>query len=167
MTKVVKHECPCCNTKLSARWELLSKGLAETLAQFREAVISKGENKIHLQSDLRLSKNQYNNFQKLRYHGLVAKTDISGVWLLTRRGNRFLRGEIEIPKGVLVSRNKIQAMRRDKIKLLDLCSSEPYWFKKEDFTYELLDTTDYDLSANAHIIWDEKTGQGTWDFNNL
>lgn len=56
----------------------------------------------------------WSNFQKLRYHGLVAKvkdkqTDrvVKGRWLITRNGWAFLRGDIELPKFVLVRNNHI------------------------------------------------------------
>lgn len=55
----------------------------------------------------------YGNFQKLRYHGLITPTRddtgnrIKGRWLITRNGWAFLRGELELPKFVLVRDNNV------------------------------------------------------------
>lgn len=45
----------------------------------------------NLQKDLCLSKNQYNNFQKLQYFGLVARTKEG--WWPELNGDGFIRGE--------------------------------------------------------------------------
>lgn len=55
----------------------------------------------------------FNNFQKLRYHGLITPARdnqdrrIKGRWLITRNGWAFLRGELDIPRYVLVRNNRI------------------------------------------------------------
>lgn len=54
----------------------------------------------------------YNNFQKLRYHGLITQVKVNGErvrdrWLITRNAWSFLRGEIELPKYVDVRNNRI------------------------------------------------------------
>ena len=58
--------------------------------------------------------NVYNNFQKLRYFGLVHHVKdskgrkVRGHWLITRNGWAFLRGELSIHKWVKVLDNRIQ-----------------------------------------------------------
>lgn len=55
----------------------------------------------------------FNNFQKLRYHGLVTpvldsnKRRMKGRWLITRNGWDFLRGNRSLPDWVLVKENRI------------------------------------------------------------
>lgn len=54
----------------------------------------------------------YNNFQKLRYHALIAHVTINGVrqrnrWLITRQGWAFLRGDVQLPKWILVRDNHV------------------------------------------------------------
>src|SRR5487761_378645 len=98
--------CDHCGAKLTGRWEHLSPGLIDTLLKFATKVKEKNANMIHLQNDLNLTKNQYNNFQKLRYFGLVAKVKDptkrkSGYWALTRKAGNFLTGT-SIPRSVLV-----------------------------------------------------------------
>ena len=63
-------------------------------------------------ADIQNSNTAYNNFQKLRYHGLIAHVTDSGVkqrdrWLITRNAWAFLRGEIELPKWVMIRNNHI------------------------------------------------------------
>jgi len=159
--------CPCCGAKLSGRWENISKGLVKNLIRFREQVLEKRENKIHLLKDLNLTHSQYNNFQKLRYHGLIAhvidkqtKKDESGYWLLTKRGNLFIKNEISIPKKVFIFRNKIQERGKDLVSVHDILrdkNNEPYWYKKHDYEYQIafLDILDaeeanYSLNTNTN-----------------
>jgi len=47
-----------------------------------------------LQRDLDLTKNQYNNFQKLQYFGLVSRTPKG--WFPTPVGIGFIRGDIRV-----------------------------------------------------------------------
>lgn len=55
----------------------------------------------------------HNNFQKLRYFGLVHHVKDqdgnrkAGRWLITRNGWAFLRGDLAIPDFVMTFRNKI------------------------------------------------------------
>lgn len=63
---------------------------------------------------IRFGQSAYGNFGALRYHALIAKVKdkktnkpIKGLWLVTRQGWAFLRGEYDPPKFVLVRNNKI------------------------------------------------------------
>jgi len=68
----------------------------------------------------------YNNFQKLRYHGLVHHvTDrtgqrVRGHWLITRNGWAFLRGELNLPKWVTVRNNHIVDRSSELINVRDV-----------------------------------------------
>ena len=140
-----KKQCECCGAKLTGRNERVSKGLALSLIKFREKVLEQSEasgvfvNKVHLSKDLDLSKNEYNNFQKLRYHGLIAhykdkntRAYESGYWLLTKRGNMFCKDELAVPKKIYVFRNRIKDRSIEKIILTDVLKEEsiPYWYRK-------------------------------------
>lgn len=95
------------------RVERLSPGLVRTLIKFKEAVERYNKNDIHLQREADLTKNEYNNFQKLRYHGLVHKVRNgekgyhSGRWLITRLGGQFLRCEVGVCRDVYVLDNQV------------------------------------------------------------
>jgi hypothetical protein len=145
--------CECCGAKLTGRWERLSKGLVSSLLKFRNAVISHQRNKIHLAEDMDLTKNEYNNFQKLRYHGMIAHCpDASGYWLLTRRGNLFCKAEIEVAKRVYIFRNRIKEKSTELIGITDVMkSNEKYWDKYDDFKLTFIDTSDIE----GDELWDK------------
>jgi hypothetical protein len=158
--------CPHCGAKLNGRWENLSKGLVENLIRLREQVLRSRENKVHLMKDLSLSHSQYTNFQKLRFHGLIAhyknpvtKLEETGYWLLTKRGNQFCKNQISIPKKVLIFRNSIKERGVnlvDAVTVLKQKSNEPYWYQKDDYETQIvfLDILD------ADEIKIDKNGQG-------
>jgi hypothetical protein len=106
------ERCPHCGATTSARWENLSTGLVRILTKAIQAVYEKKDNRFHWHRDLALTNNESHNLQKLRFHGLIAHADKehpkSGEWLITARGGAFLRGEIPVPKKVLIFRNEVK-----------------------------------------------------------
>lgn len=72
----------------------------------------------------------FNNFQKLRYHGLVTPTRdgagkrIKGHWLITRNGWAFLRGDIMLPRYVLVQDNHIEGRADEDVSLRQVASQD-------------------------------------------
>jgi len=68
------HEkCHHCGHQLTAYTHNLNKALVNALAQL-VFFYHKERSPANLQQDLDLTKNQYNNFQKLQYFGLVRRT---------------------------------------------------------------------------------------------
>ena len=161
--------CPYCQASLKLRWHRVSKGLAESLMLFKRAVIEFDRNKIHLMKDLKLSNNQFGNFNKLRYSGLIAKyinpetkKHESGYWLLTRRGNQFVKNELQIPNSVQTFRNKISD-RSDKLVFISEILNDDtvkYWDAKDDFGFEYAD-----IDEMEEIKFDIN-GQGLLTFKN-
>jgi hypothetical protein len=123
---------------MNARWERLSPGLVECLIKAIQAVHRKNQNRFHWHRDLSLTPNESHNFQKLRYHALVAhyeKEDAErGEWLITARGGEFLRGETSVPKAVLVFRNHVQEHAKELVHI-DEFRGKVSLFQKE-FAYE-------------------------------
>lgn len=137
--------CPSCGQAVRARWEVLTSGLVKDLSIFHEAVLRKGKNEIHLQDDCTFNKNQYNNFQKLRYFGLVAKVQEegktrSGRWLITRRGGEFLRGVTPINKKVLIFNNHIKDRSENQIFITDIKGGRE-WMVAEEIHFEPVQTS--------------------------
>jgi len=69
--------------------------------------------------------NDYNNWQKCRYSGLIAHVVINGViqrgkWLITRQGWEFLEGKKKLPVWVEVSDNHIVARANKLIGVRDV-----------------------------------------------
>ena len=128
--------CSCCGGKVTEHPHSLSKGLVKTLIDFKKFVVSSERNKVHPIKDLKLSNYEYNNMQKLRYFGLIAhytnpetKKNESGYWILTRNGNKFLKGLIDMPMRVKTMRNKISGKSVERIYLSNVLESAdiPYW----------------------------------------
>jgi len=138
------HKCPYCGANVKSRKERLSKGLVQSLIKFKAAVIALNRNKIHLQDDLALSNSEFTNFQKLRYHGMCVKyvnpetkQNEAGYWLLTKRGNEFVKNTIEVPASVTVFRNKIVSKSDDRKYANEILRDYtfPVWDEKDDFIY--------------------------------
>lgn len=131
--------CGECGQSITKYKASLTSGIVEALIKFKTAVIEKGENKIHLLQDMRgefeLTRHEWNNFTRLRFHALAVKTDEVGYWLLTKRGNQFLKGEIAIPKWVEVYNNKIVAKSQETVFIGDVFGTIPHFEQHGDFEY--------------------------------
>ncbi len=88
-----QKECECCGHVITAYSHHLNKPLVQALKQL---VVWYEDTKkpANLQANLNLSKNQYNNFQKLQYFGLVQRTEKG--WYPTDIGFQFIYGEISV-----------------------------------------------------------------------
>lgn len=109
--KTSPDHCPTCHAPVTARWEVLTGGLVRCLILAIQAVHRNKKNRFHYMNDLQLGHTAAANFQKLRFHGLIAHADEeatrNGEWLITRRGGQFLRDEIAVPRRVKVFRNRV------------------------------------------------------------
>jgi hypothetical protein len=131
-----KEVCANCGESMKIYWHNLSTGLVSCLIKAIEYVQKNHDNQFNLLTDLSLTKVQYNNFQKLRFHGLVAKVDNKlGYWLITRRGGQFLRGEISVPTSVQTFRNKVTDHSEKKVSINDFKGQFPYF--QSEFAYEV------------------------------
>lgn len=107
--------CAHCDAKLSYTKHALLSGHVSALLKLHRAVLHYGRNAIHIRNEMadcpgapfQLTRDEWSNFSKLRYHGLAAKTDRLGYWLLTTRGTQFLKREITLPETVLTFRNRV------------------------------------------------------------
>ena len=135
-----KETCPHCGASLMKHSQNFSKalgGILLTLAyKFPEG------QPFHLQRDIVLSKNQYNNAQKLRYFGLIKKvyTDGSrdnGFWELTGLVRFVINGK-RIPKIKWTFRNEVVAASEETISLDEAVGSyelpSEWVFKAEPMT---------------------------------
>jgi hypothetical protein len=71
----------------------LNAQMVQALEQVVDHYWKKGTG-CNLQKDITLTKNQYNNFQKLQYFGLVVNTEKG--WIPTQLGSKFMAGELVI-----------------------------------------------------------------------
>jgi len=102
-----KRCCPTCGASMVEYKHGLSKALVEGLVRlFRQ------RKPVNL-SVLSLTRNQWDNFQKLRYWDLVAKyredggvPGKGGVWTITSKGIDFVLGRIIVPRHVWTYRGE-------------------------------------------------------------
>lgn len=142
------EHCPHCGAALRQYWHCLTPGLVKMLMKFGRAVWEQRKNEIHLIADLsdpalKLTTTEYANFQKLRFFALVAKVREAdgshkiGYWLLTRRGNQFLKGETTVSSRVKTYRNK--KIDEDPERLhISRFKNETGWFEHQ-FDFEVID----------------------------
>ena len=89
-----KRRCPSCGAWVKGKIHYLGKRQVMVLRQlvdFMEAQMSGTPVPCSLQKDLELTKNQYNNFQKLKHFGVVLR--VPGGWIATKRGIDFIHGK--------------------------------------------------------------------------
>lgn len=105
--------CETCHQKIrQAHKETINKNLLTGLQQAARKVVATGVNNIDINEFID-DTNIYNNFQKLRYFGLIHHyrnsqgAKVRGHWLITRNGWSFLRGEKQVCKWVRVQNNSI------------------------------------------------------------
>ena len=132
--------CDQCGAKVKRYWHKITPGLVKTLVKVYQQVCSKEQNLVH-KDELNLDHSEYGNFQKLRFHALIAKYKENGVWIrggwvITRRGAQFLRGAQAIPKKVQTYRNKVVAHDPDLVFVKDVMRSTQYWEDYGDFAMQ-------------------------------
>ena len=106
----------------------MSKSMAEMFlkSNFKEP--------FHLQKTSSLTKNQYNNFQKLRYWGIIEKEESkSGWWRITSQGRLFANNKIKIPKSVWTFNNKV--VKTVGSIFIEECTGQ--WRKREDYIQDM------------------------------
>lgn len=132
-------KCPYCGASLKKFWHRLTPLNVHALVKFYGAVCKKGKNEIHLLKDLQgtefeLTRHEWNNFTKLRFHALAVKVkNKSGYWLITKRGADFLKGKQSVPKRVQTFRNKVTDHDLDLINVRQVIGSVPYTEEGFDF----------------------------------
>lgn len=141
MEEQLTERCPHCGASMKMYWQRLTPLLVKTLVKIRSAIIAKGENKIHPHNEMELSTTEHMNMTKLRFHALIAKCKEDGkaergYWLLTKRGNEFLNGKIQLPDKVLTFRNKVVRHSESLVSISDVLKSEPYVDKVFDYELE-------------------------------
>lgn len=127
----MKELCPVCGHAIGPRKERLTRGLMVTFYKFCHQMHASKKNALHLQDEVNLNKNEYNNFQKLRYHGLVQSSD-AGYWSLTETGKQFINGEVSLPRTVFVKNNRVINTGSDLVFFKNFFTGpegEPYWEK--------------------------------------
>lgn len=136
-----KQYCPTCGHCISPYKVSVTPMMVHALIKFRQAVIDKGENSVHLLKDFKgkpyeLTRHEWNNFSRQRFLGLAVKVENNpGYWLLTRRGAEFLNGITDIPAHVWIEKDKIIDRSETRVYVVDVIKSTPYLETKNDIEY--------------------------------
>jgi hypothetical protein len=125
MKKQVKR-CEHCDAKMVSYRHAFNKGLASGLFELHIS----GGGPISLRN-LKLTRTQWTNFQKLRYWDLVEKTGVDGEWKITTKGNEFITSGTSIQKWVWTYRGQTDKFEGDTCFFNDI--HEPKFDKKEDY----------------------------------
>lgn len=122
--------CETCGGKIVRYKHVMSRGLANALIAFaREGKRARRIGKT------RLTHNQMNNFQKLRYWKLVRQVGVgshSGVWEITRRGWEFLAEERSVPRYTRTFRAEVVAVSKQKVYVSDI-PVDPFYLRYGDY----------------------------------
>lgn len=135
------QKCPCCGATMNPYRVKVTPMMVRALVKFRQAVMDKNDNSIHLLKDMKgkdyeLTRHEWNNFTRQRFLGLAVKDQTHpGYWILTRRGAAFLNGEKAIPAYVFIFRNKITERAEEQVYVSEVIGETPYMEKKEDIFY--------------------------------
>jgi hypothetical protein len=129
----LKERCNHCGQRIQLqRKEVLGKGKIRMLKAAAAHVMTTMQNDFMVR-DISAPEEYklYSNFHHLRFHGIVAKVKKDGKvvprhWLVTRNGWAWLRGEIALPKYVMVKDNAIQSRSDQLIYLKDRLGGEDY-----------------------------------------
>lgn len=152
--KVDDHgRCVNCKARVRIYKHELSSGLIDILVKFARAVGVKHRNEIHLLQDMdqdnTLSRVEYNSFQKLRYHALVAKVrSRPGYWLLTHLGSEFLHRRKKVPKLKASYRNVIVGRSTELVGVDDFYP-EPRWPRLD---FEIPDSGQYEQVRQMSML---------------
>jgi hypothetical protein len=97
-------------------------------------------------ADLGLTRNQIDNFQKLRYWDLVLQVSVDGVrkrgvWEVTPKGAEFLRGDLRVPRAVFTYRGERTQFDGPLVAIESLVESRARrvrsYRKREDYNRDL------------------------------
>lgn len=131
----MRKECPVCGHITCVYSHHLNRALVSALRQLVDFYEST-RNPANLQKNLSLTKNQYNNFQKLQYFNLVHRAGSSG-WVPSMNGMRFIHGEMRIRNTALTFGRQIlsydhEAWQDRKYRLVGVVDIDATSYKKPE-----------------------------------
>lgn len=122
--------CECCGAKMVEYKHILNKGLVSALYE-----LSRYPDPMPL-TELDITRNQWTNFQKLRYWGLVEKKrnpdgSSTGCWYVTEIGKRFINNQIQCPKIVWTFRGEFARFEAGDIYFNEIY--DPHYRDRRDY----------------------------------
>ncbi len=157
---MTNHLCTHCNQPhvvQDAHKEHLTKIKCEMLKAAASHVLDTGVNQFK-NKNIADGHSSYGNLQKLRYHGLIAQVRTGGkkhrgLWLITKNGWALLRGELKLPKFVLVKDNHpLDNGRSDVlVGLLDVLKGGDYM----ETTFDYYDEETGEMIGKRPVVYTE------------
>ncbi len=132
--------CEHCGAKIRRYWHKITPGLVKTLVKVYKRVSEKEQNLVQM-NELPLDHSEYGNFQKLRFHALIAKYKENGEWVarqwvITHRGANFLKGIEKIPARVQTYRNHVVGHDLKTLNVGEVMKGDIFWENREDFIHQ-------------------------------
>jgi hypothetical protein len=124
----VSTVCPHCDAKIVKYKHNLTPGLVSGLLVLHRTT----RDPINLK-ELNLTRNQWDNFQKLRYWGFVAKVggQKTGVWQITAAGINFCNGIGAVQKSVWTYRGSVTEYEGKLVTLKDITGEDGPHYQRE------------------------------------
>ena len=124
------EKCPHCEAKMVNYVHSLESG---TLVKALMIFYSHTRNGIKSVNPAKteMTKNQYNNFQKLRYWDLVERVGHNGLWKMTYLGIEFVQGRVAVPLQALSYRGEWKEYRGSLSKIYEINGME--YLKAKDY----------------------------------
>lgn len=126
-----KRHCSACGAKTVEYRHRLGGALGTGLVRLAHA----GGGPVNLK-DLGLTRNQWDNFQKLRYFGLAEQvhredgTRVAGVWRITPKGQSFVEGDQRVAEYIWTYRGKAVRSEGNPVGIRDLAAG---YDQREDY----------------------------------
>lgn len=149
------RHCLCCEFSLGKSGHSLTKGMVIALMKFANACVKLNVREGNPRQTIerageQLELDEYANWTKLRFFGLVAKYKENGVhkkgwWLVTRNGWAFLRGEYRVPVQIKTFRNRIVGKSEQTLSMAEIYGSQPWFPNRDDFFHETIEGSDLDV----------------------
>lgn len=121
-----KQYCEHCGASMKPNKHRLTGSMVQMLGEVYGQVCRSNSYIFEPSKDFRWPPIKYNNFQKLRYFGLIAKTDTKGQWILTSLGASFIKGRAKVIEGRITFRNKLQGSYGEMVDVTEVWKSCPY-----------------------------------------
>lgn len=125
-------KCHACGTKLKKYKHNLSPALVDTLLRFTIVHHNLNKEDTHLIKNCNFNSYQNSNFQKLKYFGLVEKGEVSGTWLLTKKGMYFTQNISPCEQYAITFKGNVTELASDVVWLHEYASELPEYQKNFD-----------------------------------
>lgn len=136
-------KCPCCNGYVKVYNRSINSANAICLIELFKISEKHGYRFYHINELKELSKKfmkmvNGGEFARMRHYGFIMdqpKSDdkknkkTSGYWILTTKGKKFVKGEIEVYKNMLILNNNVLGYEGDMVNISD-CLDEQFDYEK-------------------------------------